>query len=1231
MTSVRDELGAAGVEIASPMTSVRDELGAAGVESASPIAAFSVSTAQLARVVTASTRGARHVIAGAAPGSTAPFVRALAARSARAVPHIIVLVRDATAADALLDDLNFCLAAPAGPPELLSFDAAEQSPYADVASDRGAAHRRLAALFTLSRDESGDASPARPRVIVVTAAALARKWLPAARVSQRTRAIAVGDELVQIELLGTLTRIGYARAPLCEDVGTFAVRGGLVDVWGPAMRLPVRIELDGDTVASLKHFEPADQRTREELLEVFLVPAREGVLDEGGEARTRESLRDLCDAVDWPTHKTRQLIEDVCLGRNVFALDGLMPAFEDLVSLTAVLPADALVVVEEPSAVATALEVALARGREDELGKLGEPHYPSDALYADLGGIDAWLAARTSVGFNTAAIAGAAGVLGELSRTAEGSPSLAATDHAELIRAVAIGRDTPGQHAGLDPLLTRLARWHANSLTVIITARTLAQAERIALLLRHRDIEVRLFESGDTSALFASTPPTTVVTVAIGSLARGLVAAADGLVLLTEEEIFGSRVHRNKPAKTASSKRARKLLEDLRTLATGDFVVHAEHGIGRYAGLEIRAVTGKRVDFIVVEYAGGDKLYLPAYRLDRLQRFAGSDAAPKLDKLGGQSFARTKSRAKAKAREMADELLRLYAERRAAVGIATPPVDDDYRAFEAAFPYEETEDQARAIAEVSDDLEAPRPMERLVCGDVGFGKTEVALRAAFRVALSGRQVALLCPTTVLAQQHAITFAARLAGFPLTVAALSRFTSTKDEQAIVQRLRNGSLDIVIGTHRILSKDVHWKRLGLLIVDEEQRFGVSAKERIKALSTNIDVLTLTATPIPRTLQMAISGLRDLSLIATPPADRRAVRTVVMRDDPQALREIVTRELSRGGQVFFVYNRIAGLGERAAAMRELVPAARLGIAHGQMSEEPLERTMLAFVQGELDILVCTAIVESGLDIPRANTIIIDRADLLGLSQLYQLRGRVGRSTERGYCYLVVPPNNAMSDDGRARVEALQRYSDLGSGFQVASLDLDLRGGGELLGGEQTGTAQTVGLEMFCQLLEEATAELRGEPKRLDIDPELSIDVEALLPDDYIPDVGVRLSFYKRLASATDRDDVAALGAELEDRFGRPPEPARRLVQLMALKTDLRRLRALACEASAAGTTLHLRDDTPLDAHKLTQLIRQSRVPLRLSPDMRLSRRALPSERFPSGIESTERLIDDLRSVLA
>jgi transcription-repair coupling factor (superfamily II helicase) len=787
------------------------------------------------------------------------------------------------------------------------------------------------------------------------------------------------------------------------------------------------------------------------------------------------------------------------------------------------------------------------------------------------------------------------------------APSLAMRDHADRERATKQARSTRGKHGALDPLLRRLQLWREAGLSVVITARASTQAERLSSLLRHRSVVTG-----------------SEVQIVVGELARGAVAPAEGFVLVTEEEIFGQRAHRRQERKRSP----RAVLEDLRALSPGDFVVHVDHGIGRYLGLDKKSIGGVSVELLVVEYGGGDKLFLPVYRLNQIQKFSGGEGAPRLDRLGGQSFAKTKAKVQRRVRQMADQLLRLYAERAAVKKQPIAPADDDYATFEATFPYEETRDQAAAIGEVMRELEQTQVMDRLVCGDVGFGKTEVALRAAFRTALAGRQVALLCPTTVLAQQHFITFSNRLAGYPLLVRALSRFSSKPEQLQTLKGLKEGSVDIVIGTHRLLSKDVHFKHLGLLVVDEEQRFGVTHKERIKQLRAAVDVLTLSATPIPRTLQMAVTGLRDMSIITTPPMDRRAIRTIVSRFDDAVVREAIERELSRGGQVFYVYNRIEGIYERAQRVQALLPQARVAVAHGQMGESELERTMFDFVEGEFDVLVSTAIIESGLDIPRANTMIVDRADMFGLSQLYQLRGRVGRASERAYCYLLVPAPSEMTDEARARIEALEQHTELGAGFQIATLDMELRGAGDLLGAEQSGFVASVGFDLFCQMLEEATHELRGEPVVHPVDPELSFDVDALLPDDYVADVGVRLSLYKRLASANDESEIAEIAAEMEDRFGAAPPDARRLVELMRLKTELRKLMVLGCEATQKSVTLHLRDDTPLDPVKVGELVGKRKSPYRLSPDGRLTRRAKDDEQFGSGLELADRMLDELTS---
>ncbi|WP_437930515.1 transcription-repair coupling factor [Sorangium sp. So ce291] len=1195
-----------------------------------------VTPRDIAAELAAAPPGTLHVTGAAGSAGALVIRRLLAAAPGR---RVVAFTPDVDSARALAADASFLLAdrdadaaEAAGASafgSVLLYMPNEASPYADVNPDRRGAQTRLATLFHLGMDLPW-------LVLVCPIAALARKVVPKDEITEHAELVIAEQEMDRDALSARLGASGYVRSPLVEDPGSFAVRGALLDVWAPSAELPVRIDFYGDIIASIKTFNPDDQRTVADVKEVWLPPAREAILTPENVERARQRVRAACDAIDFPSTKARALVDDVASGRAFFGAEGYLPAYVDLASFASYLPGDALVVLEDPASLTAALRDELGRAAADRSHKDREPHFPLGAFYDDEAHVASWLGARTVVALHRTGVEGAAEDPGSLERfevVPEDAPSLATRDQSDLERAIKAARTSRGKHGALDPLVRRVVAWQEAGLRVLIAARAQTQVERLVTLLRHRDVRVKAnlgpfdpsFLDGSSSAARDT------ALVVVGFLARGVIAPAEGIALVTEEEIFGARAHRRAARAAASStKAAQAFLEDLRNLGVGDYVVHVDHGIGRYLGLVHKQVGSTTVDLIAVEYAGGDKLYLPVYRLNQIQKFSGGEGTPKLDRLGGQTFAKTKARVEKSVRKMADELLRLYAERRAATAEPISPPDDDYRAFEATFPFDETPDQARAITEVAADLESGRPMDRLVCGDVGFGKTEVAIRAAFRAANAGRQVAVLCPTTVLAQQHYLSFKSRMASYPIEVRAMSRFQTKQEQDEVSRGLRDGSVDVVIGTHRLLSKDIHFKRLGLLVVDEEQRFGVTHKERIKALKTNVDVLTLSATPIPRTLQMAVSGLRDMSIISTPPVDRRAIRTVVTRHDEAVLREAVLRELGRGGQVFYVYNRVEGLYERAARLAELVPSARVCVAHGQMSEQNLEQAMLDFVEGRYDVLCATAIIESGLDIPRANTILIDRADMFGLSQLYQLRGRVGRAKERAYCYLIVPPPNAMTDEARARIEALERHTELGSGFQIASLDLELRGSGDLLGAEQSGTVAQVGFELFCQMLDEAVHELRGEPVVHDVDTELSFDADALLPEEYISDVGVRLSLYKRFAGAGGAEDVQDLAVEMEDRFGPPPIEARRFVHLMRLKTELRRLKALACEASAKGVTLHLREDTPLDHAKVLRLVQPKGSPYRLSPDMRLSRRARDGEVFTSGLEATDKLLSELAGCL-
>ncbi len=1091
-------------------------------------------------------------------------------------------------------NLRFLLGAENG--GVLLFAAQDTSPLLDVVPDRHAEMQRMAVLAQLAEEKPW-------RALVVPAAALLRRLPPAGYIRSGRLVVEVGARVDRDALVRRLSELGYLRVPMVEDRGTFSARGALIDVFGPDAGSPVRIELDDDRIHRLREFDPDDQKSTGETDAIELASAREVPDDPAAIARAKAVVRELCDEMNMPTVRARELIAELDRGSGALVSNALLPAyFESLDTLLDYLPDDARFVLDDPISIADSIVSELRHAKDEHAARGDRPTFALSAYYLGQDDLADRLVSRTPVVAHRLAVHGAAAE-DESPIAAAFSPSAS-----ELLRVGASGQDAlitelraqkgRGDRT-LGPLADRLARWTEDGLRVVLVGRTQHQLDRLADLLRTYDVSPRIMSDA-----------------ALGELRDGFILWTEGLAYVTEEEIFGTRVRQTR-AKPRSRRQQQRFLEDLRELAPGDFVVHVDHGVGKYLGLQHKALsltamdrlhgrTAQTVEVMVVEYAGGDRLFVPATRLGVIQKFKGGEGhQPKLDRLGGTTFATKKRRVQKAVQQMAEELLKLYAERSATQRPPLEPATPVYGEFEATFPVEETRDQEKAIDDVMADLEEAQPMDRLVCGDVGFGKTEVALRAAFRIAMSGRQVAVLCPTTVLAQQHFRTFSARLDGYPLKIEVLSRFVPRTRQTEVLGGLRDGTVDVVVGTHRLLSKDVHFANLGLLVVDEEQRFGVTHKERIKKLRTNVDVVTLSATPIPRTLQLAVGGMRNLSLITTAPQDRRSIRTFVCRWDDHLIKEAVERELSRGGQVFFVYNRIEGLHERAQRLQDLVPNARIAVAHGRLRPALLDRTMTDFVEGRYDVLCSTAIVESGLDIPRANTIIVDRADTLGLAQLYQLRGRVGRSDQRAFCYLVTPPPSEMSDESRVRLEALERFSGLGAGFRVATLDMELRGAGNLLGSEQSGNASLVGFDMFVQMLSEAVSELRGEAVQHEVDPELSIELEHFLPEDYIDDIGLRLSLYRRFATAPDEQAIDDLAAEMEERFGPPPLPARDFIRVMSLKPSLRALRALGCEADRRRVTLHLREDTPLDPAKLMPLVATPGAGWSLSPDMKLTRR--------------------------
>lgn len=1092
----------------------------------------------------------------------------------------------------------------------------DTNPFEGIRSDRSVTLNRAGILGALEARKLD--------FLVTTASGWIRKVAPSSALRNGGVWLRLGEQLDPTKLSEKLEGGGYERSVVVEDPGTFAVRGDIMDLWPPLQPEPLRLFLEFDTLRTISPFNPESQIASgtwtpdDDERGLFLSPAREAVITAEGAERAETVMRSLVDQVSLPSSKARMLIDDVKTGRMFLGGAAFLPAHFELSGLHSYLPDKTVILVDDPARIVDCAVDEIARANDAYENRKQEPNFSPEQHYLMGAELDASLQRQNVLCLHRSSLRGPVekGFSG-LRNAPLDCPGVDQVSQEALALALRESRKSSGRGAGLELLATRLTSWLDDGMSVFLSARTQTQADRLSSLLEHRGHRAEpgplQIEPGSGKGLQISVAP----------LSRGLVAVSESLVFLSEEEIFGARQHQRKRA--AKFKDA---LDDLRQLREGDFVVHVDHGIGRYRGLSHHRTADSAVDLLIVEYHGGDKLLLPVYRLNQIQKFSG-EGQPKLDRLGGQTFGREKSKVRKRVRIMADTLLRLYAERKE---LSRPPIkvpEDEFAAFEAGFPYEETPDQAAAILDVVSDLQGPTVMDRLVCGDVGFGKTEVALRAAFLAVFAGRQVALLCPTTILAEQHLRTFTERLEDSGAVVRGLSRFQSNRAQLETCAGLKNGSVDIVVGTHRALSKDVHFKNLGLLIIDEEQRFGVTHKERLKELRKHVDVLTLSATPIPRTLSLSVAGLRDMSIIQTPPQNRRSIRTLSSRFDERVISEAVKRELARGGQVYYVHNRIEGIYERAALLQRLVPEARVAVGHGQMSEKDLEKTMLDFVGGKFDVLCATSIIESGLDIPRANTMIIDRADLFGLSQLYQIRGRVGRSSERAYCYLLVPSDARLSDEARRRIEALERYSELGSGFQVATMDMEIRGTGELLGADQSGFVSRVGFELFSEMLEEASCELRGASYIKDVDPELSIDVAALLPEEYIEDIGSRLSLYKRYASAKDEDDIRSLNQELESRFGAPPPEARRFASVMLLKTELRRLRALGLSATRSSATLHLRADTPLSPLRLVPFIGASQGKYRLAPDGRITRRSKFEERR-DGLEHAEIMIEELARLL-
>ena len=966
------------------------------------------------------------------------------------------------------------------------------------------------------------------------------------------------------ELVRHLVRHGFRRTDLVYEVGDFAVRGGIVDLFPPGEETPIRLDFFGDTVESIRWFDPQSQRSEDTLDAVCILPL--SLFPVGAEEAGR--LADLLaggQAVDpdWGP-EAAELIAGLRTRGEFPGWENYLPLLADAtVTLPEVLGAPLVLAVDPP-----ALET--------------EADHHAERLAADF-------AARREHG----RLAVPPEMLEEPADRVREMLETAQVRLRDLV--VGGGRDGGGIdfHGALTDLFhgqlprfpqeVETARARGERCVVIVSP---AHRRRIEELLEGR--EVRLGKGG--------------VELVTGDLGRGFRLPPAGVVVYGEQQLLPqAKLQRRTPRS-----RFGPFLSSLRDLKVGDFVVHVDHGIGQFVALRsvggngdgagglppaLRDLAGSagagaaaETEVMEISYSGGKRLLLPLSRIDQVQKYSGIEGvAPRLDQLGGTSWNKTKARVKKSMRDMAGELLKLYAERQIARAPAMPPDTDMLHQFEAAFPYEETPDQLEAIATIKEDLQRERPMDRLLCGDVGYGKTEVAMRAAFKAVDGGHQVAVLAPTTILADQHLETFKRRFAGFPVNVEMVSRFRSPQEVRELKKRLADGKVDILIGTHRLLSKDIQLPRIGLLIVDEEQRFGVAQKERLKQLKKNVHVLAMSATPVPRTLQLSLANVRDLSVIETPPRDRMAVETAILPYRDELVREAIEAELERGGQVYYVYNRVESIEERLIKLREIVPGIRVTVGHGQLNEEELARRMHAFTRGDFDVLLATTIIENGIDIPNVNTMIVHRADRFGLAQLYQLRGRVGRSNQLAYCYFLVPEDRVLSEQARKRLAALREFSDLGAGFRIAARDLEIRGAGNLLGGEQSGHIGAVGIETYLKLLEETVREMRGETVEEAPSVALDLPVPMSIPQDYVDDANLRMELYRKIAEEPAREMLA----ELADRFGPPPAPVETLVEVAALKRLAESLRVQSISAKSGELIIRLRRDARVDVERLIEMV--------------------------------------------
>lgn len=1105
------------------------------------------------------------------PAGFAPWLLADLARAARG-RRVVLIAPDEAAMRAVASTAPFF----APDLELITIPAWDCLPYDRASPTLRVMAERLAGLHRLQ------SAPKKPQLVLTTANAVTQRTLTPFRIRQLVATLKPGERVGRDKLSALLQANGYIRTDTVHDQGEYAVRGGIVDLFPSGEELALRLDFFGDEIESVRTFDPADQRTVGRVDGFTLLPASEALLDDESVKRFRTHYREKFGA----TATGDPLYQAVSEGRRLAGMEHWLPLFEEKVATLFDHFGDAIII--RDAGVAGAAEArfeAIRDYHENRMRAAGaEPGsyrpLPANALYLSA---DEFAEANAPAHALTAFHEPDSPAVVDFAVDAPRDFSPERASGANIYEAV-------GQH---------VARLRRDGRKVVLVSYSVGSRERLAGLLADHDLTgVKPAETWQTALGTAGAKGTGGVAMIVLPLDHGF--TTPDVAVLTEQDMLGDRlVRRAKRKKSADA-----FLQELATLSPGDLVVHTEHGIGRYEGLTSIPVGKNPHDCVALTYLGGDKLYVPVENLEVLSRY-GSDEGASLDKLGGEGWQRRKSRMKERIREIAGELIATAALRAfRQADIAEP--ETGFASFVDRFPYEETDDQDRAIADALADLGAGKPMDRLVVGDVGFGKTEVALRAAFVAAMAGMQVAVVCPTTLLARQHYQNFKARFEGFPIEIGRLSRLVPAAEAKATREGLTDGKIDVVIGTHAILGKQIDFKRLGLVVVDEEQRFGVTHKERLKGLKADVHVLTLTATPIPRTLQMAMSGLRELSVIQTPPVDRLAVRTYIMPWDPVVLREALLREHYRGGQTFIVAPRVADLPDLEQYLRDEVPEVRFVTAHGQMGAIEVEEKMSAFYDKKYEVLLSTTIVESGLDIPSANTMIIHRADRFGLAQLYQLRGRVGRSKTRAFAYFTTPPERIVTEAAMKRLQVLNDLDTLGAGFQLASHDLDIRGAGNLLGDEQSGHIREVGFELYQAMLEDAIMDAKAAGQRIarktDFSPQITVDAAILIPEDYVPDLDLRMGLYRRLNEVEDKDGLEGFAAEMIDRFGALPEPTANLIALIEAKLAARKACIVKLDVGPRGALVTFFEDRVPNIDGLLAYVARLDGVAKLRPDMKL-----------------------------